>query len=136
MAAKTNYLEAALLNAVLRNTSFTSPATVYVGLFTVAPTDAYTSGAPTGTEVSGNAYARQAATFAAPSGTPRGVANSGTVTFPTATPSGWGTVTHMGIFDASSGGNLLYWEPLAASKTINAGDTANFAAGSLTISED
>jgi len=62
MAAMSNYLENALVNAVLRNTAYTSPTTVYVGLYTSDPTDANT-----GTEVAGNGYARQAATFATPS---------------------------------------------------------------------
>jgi hypothetical protein len=136
MAGKTNYLEGALMNAVLRNTTYTSPATVYVALFTAAPSDAYTSGSPDGTEVTGNAYARQSASFAAPSGTPRVCTNTGTITFPTATPGAWGTVTHFGIFDAVTTGNLLYWNALTASKTINAGDTAQFAASALTVQED
>jgi hypothetical protein len=53
MAEMSNYLEDALINATLRNTSFTSPAVVYLGLYTSDPTDA-----DTGTEVSGNAYAQ------------------------------------------------------------------------------
>jgi len=63
MGSKTNYLEDAMINAVLRNTSYTSPATVYLGLFTADPTD---SGSQTN-EVSGGAYARQSAAFDAPS---------------------------------------------------------------------
>lgn len=123
MAALSNYLENALINAVLRNTSYTSPATVYVALFTTDPTDA-----ATGTEVSGGSYARTAVTFGAPA---NGVSsNSGVVTFPTATGS-WGTITHMGIFDASSGGNLLFHGALAISKVVGNGDTVTFAVGAL-----
>ena len=48
MAEMSNYLEDALINATLRATTFTSPATVYVSLHTADPTDA-----GTGTEVSG-----------------------------------------------------------------------------------
>lgn len=128
---KTDYLENALLNHVLRNVSYTSPATVYVGLFTAAPTDA-----GGGTEVSGNGYARKAVTFGAPS-TPGTVSNSAEVTFDTATPSGWGTITHFGIFDALSGGNLLRWNALSGgSKTIAAGDAPRFPIGALTCTED
>jgi hypothetical protein len=126
--SKSDYLENIIINLVLRNVGYTPAATVYVALYTAAPSDA-----GGGTEVSGNAYARVAITFSAASG--GSTSNSGTLTFATPTPSGWGTVTHFGIFDASSGGNLLYWNALTASKTINAGDTVTFAAGTLTVSE-
>ena len=125
MAEFSNYLENALINAVLRNTSYTSPATVYVALYTTDPTDA-----DTGTEVSGNAYARQSVTFSSPS---NGVtSNSAAVEFPQATGS-WGTVAYIGLRDASSGGNLLFHTALDASKTIATGDVFRIAAGSLTV---
>jgi hypothetical protein len=136
MSAKTNFLQAAVLSGVLRNSAYTPAATVYVALFTTAPTDAYTSGSPTGVEVSGNAYAREAIAFGAPSGTPRVTANSGVITYPTATPSGWGTVVAFGIFDALTTGNLLYWALLTANKTIGAGDIFQFAVGAVTITEN
>ena len=120
-----NYLENALINATLRNTSYTSPTTVYVSLFTSDPTDA-----GTGTEVSGGSYARTAVTFGAPS---NGVStNSADVTFPTATGS-WGTVTHIGIHDALTTGNLLYHTPLDASKTIGSGDIFKITTGNLSV---
>lgn len=129
MAGKSDYLENAILNAVLRAVSYTSPATVYIGLYTAAPTDA-----GGGTEVSGNAYARVAVTFsAAASGA---TSNSATVSFPRATGGNWGTVSHWGIFDALTNGNLLYWGALGASKTINSGDQAVIAIGELDITED
>ena len=125
MAEFSNYLENALLNAVLRNTSYTSPATVYVSLYTSDPTDA-----DTGTEVSGGSYARTAVTFGAPS---NGVStNSADVTFPTATAS-WGTVTHIGIHDASTAGNLLFHTPLDTSKTIDSGDIFKITSGNLSV---
>lgn len=125
MAEMSNYLENAMINAVLRNTTYTSPATVYVALFTTDPTDANT-----GTEVSGNAYQRTAVTFNAPS---NGVStNSGSVTFPTATGS-WGTVTHIGIMDASTSGNLLFHTPLNTSKTITSSDIFTISTGNLSV---
>ena len=127
MDAKTNYLEDALLNHVLRNTAFTSPTTVYVALFTATPGEA-----GGGTEVSGGSYARQAVTFAAPaSGI---VANSGAVTFPTATAN-WGTITSMAIFDAVTVGNMLYYGALAASKVVDNGDQISFANAAVTVAE-
>ncbi|QGH72265.1 hypothetical protein [Caudoviricetes sp.] len=125
MAEMSNYLENALINATLRNTSYTSPATVYVGLFTSDPTDA-----GSGTEVSGGSYARTAVTFGAPS---NGVStNSADVTFPTATAS-WGTVGWIGIHDASTSGNLLYHTALDTSKTIDSGDIFKISTGNLSV---
>ena len=125
MAEMSNYLEDALINATLRNTSYTSPATVYVGLFTSDPTDA-----GSGTEVSGGSYARTAVTFGAPSG---GVStNSGNVEFPAATGS-WGTITHIGILDASTSGNLLYHTALDTSKPISSGDIFRITTGNLSV---
>ena len=125
MAEMSNYLENALINATLRNTSYTSPATVYVALYTTDPTDA-----DTGTEIAGNGYARQSVTFGAPAN--GASTNSAAVEFPQATGS-WGTVAYIGLRDASSGGNLLYHSPLDASKTISTGDVFRIAAGSLTV---
>lgn len=125
MAAISNYLEDALINATLRNTAYSSPTTVYVGLFTTDPTDA-----GSGTEVSGGYYARTAATFAAPS---NGASSTNAdVQFPQATGN-WGTVTHFGLFDALTGGNLLYHGALTASKTIETGDVFKIASGNLTV---
>lgn len=125
MAEMSNYLENALINATLRNTSYTSPATVYVGLYTSDPTDANT-----GTEVSGGSYARTAVTFGAPS---NGVStNSAAVEFPQATAS-WGTVTHIGILDASTAGNLLYHTQLDVSKAISTGDIFKINSGNLSV---
>lgn len=136
MAHKTAYFESAVLNLALRATSFSAPANVYVALFTTSPTDAYTSGSPDGVEVVGNAYARQIVTFGAPSGTPKQAGNSGTISFPAATPSGWGTIVAAGVFDALTNGNLLYWNVLSANKVVNVGDIFQFTAGTLTVSED
>jgi len=125
MAEMSNYLENALINATLRNTSYTSPATVYLGLFTSDPTDANT-----GTEVSGGSYARQSITFGAPS---NGVStNSAAIEFPQATGS-WGTVGWVGIMDSLTTGNLLYHTALDASKTIASGDIFKIAIGSLSV---
>jgi hypothetical protein len=125
MAEMSNYLENALINATLRNTSYTSPSVVYVGLYTSDPTDANT-----GTEVSGGSYARTSVTFGAPS---NGVStNSAAVEFPQATGS-WGTVGWIGILDAATSGNLMYHTALDISKTIDTGDIFKIATGSLSV---
>jgi len=125
MANFSNYLENALINATLRNTSYTSPTTVYVALYTSDPTDA-----DSGTEVSGGSYSRTAVTFGAPS---NGVAtNNADVTFPTSTGS-WGTVTHVGVRDATTAGNLLYHASLTTSKTVGSGDIFKISSGNLSV---
>jgi hypothetical protein len=125
MAEMSNYLENALINASLRATTFTAPSVVYVGLYTADPTDA-----GTGTEVSGGSYARQSATFGAPS---NGVSTTtADITFPQCTSS-WGTVSHIGILDSLTTGNLLYHTPLTTSKAIDTGDLFKIASGSLTV---
>ena len=125
MAEMSNYLENALINVTLRNTAYTAPAAVYISLHTADPTDA-----GTGTEVSGGSYARQSATFGAPS---NGVSTTtADITFPQASGT-WGTIGWIGIWDASTSGNMLYHTALDASKTIDTGDIFKIAAGSLTV---
>jgi hypothetical protein len=125
MAAMSNYLENALINATLRNTTYTSPSTVYVGLFLTDPTDA-----GTGTEVSGGSYARKAMTFGAPSN--GASVNSAAVEFDQATGD-WGTIPFFAIFDALTSGNMLYHGALTASKTIETGDVFKFATSSVSV---
>jgi len=122
----TNYLENKLIDHFLGTTTYTKPAAVYVGLFTVAPDD--TGG---GTEVSGGSYARQSAAFnASSSGSTTNNANIDFTSMPSA------TTVAIGIFDASTSGNMLLHGTLTANKTTDAGDTLRIATGSLTISID
>ena len=123
----------------------TGPANLYIGLLTANPTDS-----TAGTEITGNAYARvavtsslanwagtqAAASTAASSGTGGTTSNNGIITFPTPTPATWGTVTGVGIYDSLSGGSLLIYSALTASKVINAGDSVTFPAASLTFQLD
>ena len=124
-----DYLEENLLNHCLRNTAYTSPTTVYLALYTTDPTDA-----DTGTEVSGGSYARQAVTFSAPETQDGAMVckNSTDIEFPVATAS-WGTITHVGVRDAETGGNLLWHGALTTSKTINSGDQFNIKANDLVV---
>lgn len=125
MSKMSNYLENALVNATLRGTAFSAPATVYLALYTTDPTDA-----DTGTEVTGGGYARQAVTFSAP--TDGVTSNSANITFPAATAN-WGNVTHIGYRDAATGGNLLYYAPLSTARNILSGDTIAFLSGQLSV---
>ncbi len=125
--AKTDYLETSMLNHVLRNVSYTSPTQPYVALYTVAPTDV-----GGGTEVTGGGYARQAVTFTAPA--PDSVSNTTDVTFPIAS-AGWGTVVAFGIFDAATGGNLLYYANLTVARDVLINDQLRFPTGQLIVEE-
>lgn len=127
MSTFSDYLENALLNHVFRNTSLTSPTTTYLALYTVSPSDA-----GGGTEVTGGGYARQAITFGAPSG--GAISNTSQVAF-TASGANFGTVVAVGIFDASTGGNLLAWDAIT-SATVNDGDTIQFPIGDIDITLD
>lgn len=126
MSAMSDYLENKFLDHFLGTTSTSAPAAVYVSLHTADPTDA-----GTGAEISGSGYARQSMAFsAASSGT---ASNSGAVEFPAASGGNWGTITHIGIWDASTAGNLLFHAALTASKVINEGDIFKIAASGVDI---
>ena len=125
MSAMSDYLENKVLDHVLGTTSYTMPTTVYIGLSTGSFADDNS-----GTELTGGSYARQSIAFdAAASGT---TDNTSAVDFPVATAN-WGTVSHYGLFDASSGGNLLVHGAFASSKTVETGDVLRIGAGELDI---
>lgn len=131
MTAFSDYLEAQILNHIFRNTAiFAPPANVYIAAFTAAPSDA-----GGGTEVSGGSYARKQVSttgeWTAPDAS-TGTENVNVLTFPEATAN-WGTITHIAIFDAATGGNMLFWGALNASKVINSGNVLEFTAGELDV---
>lgn len=128
--SKSDFLENALLGHQVGKTAYTMP-TAYIGLFTAAPSDA-----GGGTEVTGGSYVRKA-TVGADWSTPASgsISNATVLTYVTASAS-WGAVTHFGIFDASSGGNLLRWAVLTTPKTIGSGDVASWPIGNLVATED
>lgn len=132
MSAFSNFVENELIKHLFRTGSFTKPTALYIALFTAAPSDA-----GGGTEVSGAGYARvnlapSDSNWAAP--TDGSTSNAVNIAFglPTAD---WGVVTHLGVFDAVTGGNLLLWGALTAQKTVNNGDSAPvFNSGDLVFS--
>ncbi len=127
MSAASDYLENELLDHVLANSAYTSPTNVYLALF-----DAGTllEAGTLDDEISGGAYARQEASFAAASG--GSATTDATITFPTAT-AGWGTVTHIAIMDAVTAGNVLFHGAVTTSKLIETNDIFQVTAGNLTI---
>lgn len=138
MAGKSQYLENAMLSWMKGTAFLTAPVTTYVALFTTAPTD---DAGTSAVEASGGAYARQAVTsssgWSAISGAPSAparISNAAVITFPTPTAS-WGTIVAIGVYDASTAGNLLYWNTVT-SQVINTGVVASFAVGALVITDD
>lgn len=136
MSAASNYTENKVLDHVLGTTAWSpAPSTVYLGLFTNTSSNAATNlEAGTLTDevsTSGSAYGRQSIAFGSASG--GSASNSGTVTFSAAT-SNWGTITHVAIMDAQTGGNVLFWGAVTTSKTIESGDTFQVSSGNLSIS--
>lgn len=141
MSAMSDYLENKLVDQLFRAQSAPTTSTLYVALYTAAPSD--TGG---GTEVTGGSYARVAVTSSlanwagtqsagsttVSSGTSGATSNNNSITFPTPTAT-WGTVTHFAIYDATSGGNELFWGALTIAKTVNIGDTVSFPAASLSV---
>jgi hypothetical protein len=120
----TNFLETEILDHVFAGAAYTAPTTIYLALYTATPGE--TGG---GTELSGSAYARQSVAFTTSGDT---TSNSSAVEFPTATGS-WGSVTHVGVFDALTTGNLMAYATLTSAKTIDSGDVFRIPTGDLDI---
>ena len=132
MTAASNYLENKILDHTLRNTAYTQPSGLYVGLFTNSSGNAATNlENGTLTDEVTTSYIRKAVTFSAASGGTS--ATNATVTFDAATTS-WGTITHVAVLDAVSSGNVLFWGAVTTSKAIDIGDTFQITSGNLTIS--
>lgn len=143
--ALTDYAENKAVDALLRAQAIGTPATWYVALYTVCPTDS-----TSGTEVTGGSYARVAVTAGltqwagtqsagsttASSGTSGTTSNNAVITFLAPTEN-WGTVNCWGLTDAPTAGNIWIYSSLTVSKTINNGDAApSFAAGAATFQID
>lgn len=127
MANLSDYLEKLLLDWSMTNGAATRPTAWFLALYTAAPSD---SGG--GTEVTGGGYARQAITFGAPASPGGTTSNTAAVEF-TAVGAAYGAVTHIGIFDAETVGNLLWHGAMTTSRTINDGDTLSFAIGDVDL---
>ena len=124
-----NTFETHVLNYVFTSTSVTRPTAWYLALFTSNPAED-----ASGTEVStsGTAYERQSATFTVSGNT---ASNSAAIEYPTATAS-FGTVTHVGVFDASTGGNLIAYSALSTSKAVGTGDVFRVPSGDFDLTLD
>lgn len=140
-AQASNYVENGLVDHYFRSGSLPKPAGLYFALFTAAPSDA-----GGGTEVAGGGYARvnlppsdtnwkstQGTLLGASTGTGGQTSNAAVIVFPTPTAP-WGVCTHFAIFDAATGGNILFWDALVAPRNVQVGDAPpQFAADAVVI---
>ena len=136
MTAFTNYAETQIINHIFRTASFTKPTTLNLALFSTV-TDGET---PTVIELSGSGYSRVACNpldgnWSAPVSGNGTTYNVNIITFPVAIAD-WGVITHFGIYDASTAGNLLIYAPLTLPRNITNGSTPSFAAAALTFQVD
>ena len=125
----TNFLETEILDHVFAGAAYTAPGTHYLALYTAAPGE---TGGGTEVSTSGTAYARQSVAFTTTGNT---TSNTAAVEYPTATAN-FGTVTHVGVFDASTAGNLMAYAALSSSKAIDSGDVFRVPAADLDITLD
>jgi hypothetical protein len=127
------YASKKLLDHLVGKAAYTMPTDVYVALYDGDPLVA-------GTELSDppdTDYARVAmadtdwvaAAFASPVTTSESATD---VDFGTA-GSAWGTVDYFAVFDALTGGNMLFSAPLTATRNIQLNDPVKFPAGSLLV---
>jgi hypothetical protein len=134
MPAFSDYLENTLVNATLRGGTYTGGG-VFVALFKSDPTDA-----GTGAELTDSGYVRQRAHttvasdgFTVPSN--GSTSNARNLIFP-AIVQVQVAITHWGIFDAQTNGNLLYYAPMLNPKTLDPTDVLSFPIGSLIVTLD
>lgn len=141
MGTFSNYIENKLLDATLRGVNFTAPTKTYLALFTADPTDDNLTGNEVNTS-SFPAYSRkdiaagstQASAWTAPAN--GSTSNTKTITFPAHNGTTPVVITHVGIYDAATGGNLLYHGALVNPKSIDVTDVISFGIGSLTFTLD
>ena len=137
MSAFSDHLEEGILEHTLRGNPLSTPSNIYVALFTSDPTDANT-----GTEVSDSSYLRQDAakggtidsgwTAPTPSGDGTMSSNAKLLQFPPIAD-GTVTITHYAIYDAQSGGNMLYHAPFTTAKTLEINDVLSIDVGGIEI---
>ena len=132
MSGFSTYLSQNVINSTLRGVAFSVPSTLYLAVFSSDPTDNNV----TANEVAGAWYARQATgAWAAPVGSGNATSNNSQIQYNAVTGSSV-TVSHYGIYDAPTGGNLLYSDTLTTPKTLNVGDVLVIGAGQLAITVD
>jgi len=141
MSKFSNYTEGNIIETTLRGAAFPVPTAVYIALFTADPTDANVTAGEVQTSA-WPAYVRKDAAVGGAISTgwtanANGVSsNAKAITFPANNGAGSVTVGYIGIYDAATGGNLLYHSPLVSSKVLQVGDVLSFGIGAITITID
>lgn len=129
MSSCSTYLAQAILNHVLRGQYYTPPAGIYLALGLAD----FTANNVTANEVSAAWYARQQITsFEAPTGSGMSTSNSNALQFSAVTGSAV-SVSHWGLYDASTSGNLLAYGEFTSPRIANVNNVVKVAAGSLEI---
>lgn len=129
MSNISTYLANALLDHAFGEAAYAEPS-CYLALFTTVPSMPAGTG---GVEVVGGSYARVALSAKMAAAAAGAIASNANAVFPTATAD-WGLIVGVGIYDASSAGNLLYAGPLTQSKNVYNGDTYQINSGALAAS--
>lgn len=129
--SKTDYAENKVNDVLFGKAAFATP-TVWLALYTVAPTEA----AASGTEVTGGSYVRKATVAADWNASSGGSISNATVLSFVQASASWGTVVAWQLMDASTAGNGLVFSALTTSKAIGSGDTASFAIGAIVHTEE
>lgn len=141
MSAMSNYLENRIIDHIFRGFAFAVIPRTYISLHSSDPTEA----GLTSNEVGGSGYTRATqlsnavnwlSSNSSASGESTGssgqTSNNVAITFPT--PNGdWGTVTHFGVWDAPTGGNMLLKGQLTLPRTINTADVVSFPVSTLVV---
>jgi len=127
MSAFSDYLESRITSWLKSSPFPSAPTTVYCGLFDGDPTDSGSGATEVTTDI--NTGGRVAVSY--------GATNDGTITNDTQVDFGASannaSVSHFGIYDSQTSGNLLFHAPLASSRSINSGDPVLFSVNNLTI---
>lgn len=142
--SKTNAFETNLLELIFNNTALenignagglqpsSAAGSLYVALFTAAPSDSSAGTETTYTNYARVAVARTSGGWTVASGA---VSNTAAITFPQCGATG-ATIVAFAIMTASSGGDMLYWGDLTSNLAVSNGITPEFAIGDLDITED
>lgn len=127
--AMSNYLESQMSNFLFKSNSnnFVTPDSIYLALYKSDPTDS-----DVGDEVSssGTGYERQLLSI---NDAVNGLStNNIQINFSEANIA-WGEITHIGIRDELTGGNLILHSNLVKSIVIESGDTFSITVGNLRL---
>jgi hypothetical protein len=138
MSAFSDFLENEILDHVFRSSAYSSPETLYVGLFVDEPGD---DGDGDGNEltIGTDGYARAVlannATTFLPATEVADVptkTNNVDINFPTATGN-WAPVSHFAIFDAATGGNMLLHGAFPSARIVATGDSPKILKDAMSL---